>query len=73
MWASSVRAGLAQRARIVLLASEGCATPRSPSGRGIAADGECVAVTVCRCWYGRAGRCGPARSTQDGRPAEDHR
>lgn len=29
---SSVRAGLAQRARIVLLASEGSRTPRSPRG-----------------------------------------
>jgi len=46
---SSVRAGLAQRARIVLLAAEGVATTAiAGKGGGLAPDGDPVAESVCR-------------------------
>ncbi len=45
---SSVRAGLAQRARIVLLAADGMAnTAIAEKGGGLASDGDLVAQPVC--------------------------
>jgi hypothetical protein len=54
---SSVGAGLAARARIVLLAAEG--TPNVEIARlvgGEPPDGECVAGPICRARARRAGR-----------------
>ena len=57
MRASTVAAGVAQRARIVLLAAEGSGELRDRgAGRGDAADGEPVARPVCASGAGRAGR-----------------
>ena len=54
---STVRAGLAQRARIVLLAADGVANTRDRrAGRGVAADGDRLAGPVPAQRAGRAGR-----------------
>jgi len=54
--ASSVRAGLAQRARIVLLAGDGESnTAIAAKAAGVSADGDRLAQSVCRAgdlWVG---------------------
>ena len=60
----SVRAGLAQRARIVLLAADGCRYEgHRAAGRGVQADGDRLEEALPRRGYRRAGRpaeAGPA-------------
>ena len=68
---SSGRAGLAQRARIVLLAAEGCVEHGDRgAGRGVAPDGDRLAEPVCQRGDRGFGRRPALGSAADDRPRE---
>ena len=69
---STIQAGLAQRARIVLLAADGLPNVEiADPGRGVAADGDQLARPVCAQRDRRAVGRGPVRPASHDRPQQD--